>query len=421
MLRQEIAPGAFLTSVPGEKFKRNFVVFHLVVPGKRENANELALLPHVLERRCEAIPDPMALSRKLFDLYGAELAAESFMAGSNRVLTMAVSCLKNEYALAGEDLEKECLELLCQLLLAPKRSAGVFEAEDVSIEREKQVDFLRSEMNDKRGYCLRQARRALYGDSPLGIESAGYLEEMPSVTPQSLHTAYEELLRDASLEVITCGVEGDRVAGQLVSKLSSLRRTPQKPTARTTVGVRSTFEQKSEAMDTAQGKLCIIASSEKIPDARGEAVMRVANAVLGGLPTSRLFVNVREKQSLCYYCASAYASLRGTLTMDSGVDHKNAHRAAEAMLYELEELQRAPVTKEELDAAHSAIQNAFFAAKDSPDALVNWAFNEHLRGTGLTLDEAAELVRSVDGDEVQKALASFVPAMQYTLTDKEGA
>ncbi|MDL2254138.1 insulinase family protein [Ruminococcaceae bacterium OttesenSCG-928-I18] len=420
MPRNEIAPGVYITDVPGRKFKRNLVVFHLLLPGQRQTANEMALLPHVLERRCEAIPDPLLLSRKLFDLYGAELSLESFAAGPNRVLTLAVSCLKNGYALAGEDLEKECVELLCNLLFFPKKSGGVFEAEDVAIEREKQVDYLRSEMNDKRSYCLRQGRRALYGGTQLGIESAGYLEEMPKVTAESLYEAYETMLRTARFEVVTCGADKDKVAELLAARLSNRQRAPVEPLGRMAVPQRQGMIHKSEGMDTAQGKLCIIACSGRVSDAHSEAVMRVANAVLGGLPTSRLFVNVREKQSLCYYCASSYASLRGTLTMDSGVDHKNAKRAAEAMLHELEVLQKNPVTQEELDAAHSAIQNAFQAAKDSPDSLVSWAFNERLRGTDLTLEQAAQKVKAVEAEEVQKALADFIPSIEYILTNKEG-
>ncbi len=421
MLRKEIAPGAFLTQVQGEKFKRSLMVAHLVVPGKRESASALALLPHVLERRCAAIPDPLALSRHLFDLYGAECAAESFMVGPNRVLTVAVSCLKNRYALAGEDLEGACAELLCNLLFAPVLENGAFAEEDVAIEREKQVDYLRSEMNEKRSYCLRQARRALLGDSPLGLESAGYLDEMPAITPQKLFAAYTELLETAQLEVVCCGTEGETLEAQVQGRLQGLNRRPASPTGRMAAAKSPEFTHLSEAMETAQGKLCILATSGQVQDARGEAVMRVASALLGGLPSSRLFLNVREKQSLCYYCVSNYAAMQGVLTMDSGVDHKDAKRAAAAILHELETMQKTPVNAEELQAAHSALRNLFSASKDSPDALVSWVFNEQMRGSNRSLDEAMEMVLSVSAAEVQAALAGFSPALQYVITGKEGA
>jgi hypothetical protein len=96
MKRIEIAPGAYVTEVPGDKFKRCKFIVHLVAPGRRTDATALALLPHVLDRRCAAVPDATALSRLLFGLYGAELASESYTAGASRVVTLGVGGLKNE-------------------------------------------------------------------------------------------------------------------------------------------------------------------------------------------------------------------------------------------------------------------------------------------------------------------------------------
>ncbi len=421
MLRQKIGDGAYVTSVPGEKFKRNLLVVHLVVPSERSKVNELALLPHVLERRCASIIDPMALSRKLFDLYGAELSAESYTAGSNRVVTLAVSGLKNEFALAGEDLESAYIELCCALLFEPFLENGAFAKVDVDIERAKQVDYLKSEMNDKRSYCLRQARRALYGDTPLGIESAGYVQEMEAVSREGLFAAYEELLQTAQVEVSCCGLDADKARRGVEKYLGQRKRTPLVPLGRTTVQTPASFIKKSEAMDTAQGKLCLILTNGKKADARTDAVLRMGSALLGGLPTSRLFMNVREKQSLCYYCASSYMPLRGTITLDSGIAHENAERAANAILNEFRDMQKEPVTKLELDRAKLAVRNSFLAAQDSPDTLVAWVFNEQLRETNLSLNEMMALMESLSAEEIQEALCTFTPALQYVLTNKEGA
>lgn len=95
MDRIQIAPGAYLTSVPGDKFKRCKIALHFILPGDRKTASDLALLPSILERRCEAIPDPTQLSRHLFNLYGAELSSDSYTIGANRVLTLSVSGLKD--------------------------------------------------------------------------------------------------------------------------------------------------------------------------------------------------------------------------------------------------------------------------------------------------------------------------------------
>lgn len=418
MKRIEIAPGAYVTELDGEKFKRCKIAVHLVVPGSRGNATRLALLPHLLDRSCAAIPDPMQLSRRLFELYGAEIASESYTSGANRVVTIGISGLKNAYAMQGEDLEAEYLNLVGQILFAPKLENGVFSAEEVAIEKEKMADYLRSEMNEKRTYCLQQARRRLFGNSPMGIESSGYLEDVKEIDGENLFSAYKELLSTAQIEAFVVGIAAEKVAAVLRPYLEGIQRAPVAITKPEAVEAAAGFEQYTEPMDTVQGKLCIMCASGKTADTRRFAVMRVASAILGGMATSRLFTNVREKQSLCYYCTSSYAGQSGVLTMDSGVDHANRERAAAAMLHELRRMQEELVEEEELRNALDALATGFTSVNDNLNASENLAFAERMRGSEQTVDELLKLIKSVTCEEVREAMAEFVPVLQYAIVGK---
>lgn len=419
MNRTQIAPGAFVTALEGEKFKRCKIAIHLVVPGTREEATPLALLPHLLDRSCAAIPDPLQLSRRLFNLYGAEIASESYAAGANRVVTIGISGLKNAYALQGEDLESEYLNLACQLLFCPKLEDGAFNATEVEIEKEKQADYLRGEMNNKRTYCLQQARRALYGNSPMGIESSGYLEDIAGITPQSLYAAYRQLLAGAQIEAFVVGANAEKATAVLQKYLAACQRSPLTQASSVAIPTPAAMQEIQEPMDTVQGKLCLLFTSGKVAaTAKEMAVYRVASAIFGGLATSRLFTNVREKQSLCYYCAASFAGASGVLTVDSGVDHENRAKAATAILHEFVEMQTNPPSPEEMQNAYDALRNAFTTVTDSPDAMENWAFNERLRGTNLSIEEFVALLQQVTREEVRAAMAALTPALQYSITGK---
>lgn len=418
MKRMEIAPGASLNIVPGNKFKRCKVTIHLMVPNTRETATEYSLLPNLLTRNCAQIPDAMQLSRYLFDLYGAELTSESYSIGTTRVITLGISGLKAEHSMHGEDLEQQYIDLLCQLLFAPKLENNIFCADEVEIEKEKQTDFLRSEMNDKRSYCLKQARRKLFKDSPQGVESSGYAEDVEKITAASLFASYQNLLKTAQIEAVAVGVEPEKVAQALNERVVAIEREPvvlEKAEAVKNFAELETFE---EPMDTVQGKLCIMYTSGRVANAQKMAVMRVANAILGGLATSRLFTNVREKQSLCYYCASSFGGKAGVLTIDSGVDHANCTLAAKAIMQEVENMQHELVTPEELKNAKDSLTTAFVAGEDSISALENWVFTERINGTDLTLEEFSALVNSVTAEQVCIAMAEFTPAVQYAITGK---
>ena len=420
MERIEIAPGVFVTDVPGEKFKKCRISVHFILPSTRESATAMALLPHVLDRRCAQIPDPTQLSRRLFGLYGADLSSDSYTLGMNRVFSMGISGMKSEYALQGENLEQEYTDLLCQLLFHPFLEDGVFASEDVAIEKEKQEEFLRGEMNDKRSYCIRQARRKSFGDSPLGIESGGYLEDLPTLDGKKIYEAYEFILAKARVEIIAVGANGEKAAKAITACLPK-DRAPQEILAMGTIEKQQPLLRFTEPMDSTQGKLCIVCTSGVVAGVEEDMQTRVAAALFGGLPTSRLFMNVREKQSLCYYCSSGYNAYSGTLFIDSGINHADAEKTASAIYKELTQIQQELITQEELDNALLVLEGSYTSANDSPDALAAWVLNEELRGSRRSLEQAISMLKSVTREQVQQAMANFVPSVEYVLTQKEEA
>ena len=422
MNRNMVSPGVYVTALPGEKFKRCRISVHMALPGERETATALAVLPHLLCRCCEAIPDPLQLSRRLFELYGAEVNGESYQVGASRMVSLRISGVKPAFALADEDLQAEYISLLCELLFSPKLEGAAFSAADFVVEQEKQADFLKSEMNEKRSYCLRQARRKLFGDSPHGLESAGYLDDIAGLTPDFVYECYRALLQTAQVEIMVTGLDAGQVGAAIAARFGGVEgRAPEAPLRADPIVPSAAMEIATEAMDTVQGKLCILCPSGILPDEKDAAALRVASAVLGQLPTSRFFMNVREKKSLCYYCVCSYSASTGVLCIDSGIDHENITKAAEALLHELRVMQQDLITEEELAQAKSALQNSFTAAlRDNMAALEGWYLNQQLLGFTPEPDEAERLTAAVTCEEVRDALAVFAPALEYVLTRKEG-
>ena len=95
----------------------------------------------------------------------------------------------------------------------------------------------------------------------------------------------------------------------------------------------------------------------------------VMSAVLGGTPTSKLFLNVREKESLCYYCVSRVDNNKGIMLIDSGVESENIQRTEESVLRQLELLKKGEITDGELEEAKLAIKNSLMSSLDSLSAM----------------------------------------------------
>lgn len=420
MKREFLMPGVALTEIPADVFKRCRISLNFILKGERSTATACALLPLVMERGYSRCPDMTRLSRRLALLYGAELTVSGATLGPNRVITVGVSGLKNEYAVNGEDLLGQYLELLFGMAFEPDVKDGAFSPEAVAIERDKLRELQESEINDKRLYCLRQARRRFYGDDVGGLEKYGYPAETAAVTPQQLYDAWKKMVSEAAIECVVLGAPAEAVAARLRSVLQNAGRRPAVLNAPHVMPLRPALFC-SEPVDAAQGKLCLMYTQARALQPEELSQMRMAVALLGGTPTSRLFMNVREKQSLCYYCSASYTQLGGCLCIDSGIDTANAVRTRQAIQHEIDALMEGPIPEKELEDARRYLVCALDGVGDSLAGLENWALGEISRGTQDTPQQVARQLMKVDAGDVRAMLRLFSLSVVYTLEGGEQA
>ena len=416
MKRENLAPGVFLNTLDAQKFNRCRITIRFQYPACRETATASAVLPLVLERCCADYPDMTLLSRRLAKLYGADLSVDNSTNGANRVLTVSVTGIKDEFALEGEDLTAEYADLVFGVAFRPYLVNGRFDEEAVAIERGKLRQQLQAEVNDKRLYCVRQARRRFFGDSLAGVERDGYLEEVDGVTPQLLTQVYEEMLCKASIEVTAIGAKDETVHRLLLAALEGRKREWQAPLPGLFMP-RQQPDHQVETMDMVQAKLCLLFTAGRCTGAQEIAASRLAMALYGGSVTSRLFLNVREKQSLCYYCSSSYTSVTGCMMVDSGVEPANAQKAEAAILKELAQLCDGPITDEEMEDCRRGLLSSLESVEDSLSGLEGWYFAEIARGGPVsTPAQARAALEQVTKEQVRQVLRQFTLSVSYLLT-----
>ena len=122
--------------------------------------------------------------------------------GCNHNLCVSVTGIKDAFALEGEALTAEYTKIALGAAFHPYFVDGCFDPQAVSIEKQMLKKGLEDEINDKRIYCLHQANREFFGDSPAGVRQEGYLEEVDGLTPAMLTAAYQQMLRTANIELL---------------------------------------------------------------------------------------------------------------------------------------------------------------------------------------------------------------------------
>ena len=428
MKRTLIAPGVHLSCDPAEKFNRCRISIHFAFPAKRETATAHALLPLVMERGYADCPDMTRLTKKLAKLYGADLTVDARPMGCSHNLCVSVTGIKDKFALEGEELTREYASIALGAAFHPYFVGGTFDPEAVGIEKQMLKKALEDEINDKRLYCLHQANREFFGDSPAGVRQEGYLEEVDDLTPEQLTTAYYEMLRNANIELLVLGCDAAQTAAvrdALLAELAAIDRAPL-PLAENIAMPRREPVHRVETYDMVQAKLCMLFTLGEPMCTEQLAAVRLAMALYGGSVTSRLFLNVRERDHLCYYCSSSFQSFTGSMAVNSGVEHADAARAEQAILKELADLCSGPITDEELEDCRRGLLSGMQGVEDTLGGIETWYYIEVLRSGGdpakvQTPAEARAALQAVTRDDVRAILRKLTLSVSYLLTKEVDA
>ena len=403
-LRKELAEGVFLTYVPAAKFKTGVLGAQLITPLEESTVAAGALLPAVLRRGTTAHRDMRSIAAELDRLYGASIAYTVRKKGENQCLGFVGSFLDERYVPGGERLLEPMADLLGELLLDPLTRNGRFLADYVESEKENLIDAIESILNDKRDYA----------DARLGTVTG-----VERLTNQTLYRYYNELLATARIELFYCGsADCARVEGALGRALAALpRERVAEPAVAERVGAPETVREITETMDVTQAKLAMgyRAASEDTP------ALLLANLIFGGYSNSKLFLNVREKLSLCYYASSGYHRSKGIITVSSGIEAQNYEVARREIAAQLEAVQNGDFKPWELEGARSCMLSSLRSREDSAGRLEECYLGQAATGLWEDTDALLAQLEAVTPERVAEAARSIRLDTVYFLTGKEGA
>jgi len=254
MERKSIQNNVSLTFLPGDKFKRNRISVSFIVPNDREKATMFAVLPTLLERGYQDYPDMCMFSKKLSSMYGASFSAATAVVGRNRYLRFTIQGIRNQYCLNGEDLLAEMTDVILGVIFRPCVENDGFISDWLEVEKVKLREEIEGEINDKRGYCVKNAQRKFFKDSKNGVERLGYPEDIDGITPQALYECYKQLISDSIVEIFvtadedttitekfTAAFAGRKTAAAQILPIEVMPRQKLKTTAKVLILFRARF------------------------------------------------------------------------------------------------------------------------------------------------------------------------------------
>lgn len=381
---------------------------------------EYTVLASYLTHCTEKFPSLHLLNERLELLYGAALSCSTAKVGEGFRVSFQVTCLNDRYALDGERISEAVLNLLLDLLLCPYLENGTFAKNQTATEIRLCIEDLESEMNDKRAYALRRMIETMCQDEPYGIRTDALLKEVRALTPDDLLHAWKQLLREAHICVCAAGdIAFDALEENLKARFTEI---PRQPISIETVFVETCEDvtEETETMVLNQSKLVLgFRSGMTSPDDNFYAE-RVMVDVFGGGPYSRLFTQVREKLSLCYYCSARLNRQKGIVVVQSGIESENKQAALKEILRQLSVMQNGEFTDDALQASKAAIADLFRSVDDMPETAVTY-YAQFIDTPLCTPAEFIRGIESVTREDVVAAANRMSLDTVYFLCSKEEA
>ncbi|MBQ8569560.1 MAG: insulinase family protein [Oscillospiraceae bacterium] len=413
---EQICDGAAYTELIDPRLKTNNFYVHILEPLCEENAAANALIPIILSDSNCRYKNLTELSRKLSSLYGADVRGGVSKLADCQVVTLACGCISDKYTIDGEKIGREVLDIFIDCLTSPYLENGVFAEDDFALKKQELIDEIEAEINDKRSYALMTASKLIYDGEPCSVSVRGERSAAEQLTPESVYRRYKELLKTGRIEIIFAGNDiSDENKERLFTAIRSLEREYTEKCSFERSKKKSEPVRESERMDIVQSKMVMAYKT----DYDNPEALQLFNAVYGGTPFSKLFENVREKLSLCYYCSSGINRRKGTMIIDSGVEHGNINAAEEEIKNQLEAMCSGDFTDEAVENSRLSLINGVRGIGDNPRKTAEWYFRQCLDEKKISPEEEMELIKAVTREDIIKAAKSLVPDTVYILTGKE--
>lgn len=392
--------GYRLNIVRTQKYKTNTIVWKMKAPLSNDTVTLRALLPQVLQSSTATFPSTTSLRTYLEDLYGAVLYVNVGKKGEYHIITVTLEIANEKFLMNSEPLLAKGMELLTETLFKPNLESGVFDSKTVEQEKRALKQRIQSLNDDKMRYSSNRLVEEMCKGEPYELEVNGISSKVDEITPQALYDYYEHAFETDELDLYVVGDVDDVQVQSLCDQYISL--SPRKPQQQPYVKPNEDIEvnEVAEKQDVSQGKLNMGYRTGIIYGDPKYFALQVFNGIFGGFSHSKLFLEVRERNSLAYYAASRIESHKGLLMVVSGIQSENYQKTLSIINDQMEAMKKGAFSNEIIAQTKAVIENQLLETIDNANGLVEVLYHNVVAPKKVTIDEWIEEVKKVTKDEI---------------------
>lgn len=393
--------------INNNKFKSIYFSINFTMKLDKKEISENAVLSLVMSKSCKRYKTQKEIEKYLYSLYGANFDVNIEKFGDLYNLEFRAECINKKYLPNNDDVVDNIVHFLFEVIYNPNIKNFEFDSELVEREKNSIVEKINAKKDDKLKYGVVKTEELMCENEPFGEYIYGNIEDTNKISPKSLYKRYNSMLNNSCINVIVSGnLDGydnieSRICNIFDKKLESKLKVSN---LNYNVSSKSKLNKVIETEELQETTQSVITYGMDILDVKDDDfyTLNVYNSILGGTPSSKLFQNFREKESLAYTVRSRYYRFKNMIIIYAGIEKKNYERAKEVIDNEINQIEIGNITDEEFNSAKDSIISDLKEWNDSKIALAKmfianlFAFNS----TSISLQDMIDKINKVTKQDV---------------------
>lgn len=402
-----------------QKFKTVTLVAKFRAALDRETVTKRALIPFLLQQGTARFPSEKQLNKKLNELYGASLSITTVKKGNHHIISFHMEVANEKYIQNERTILEETLQLLHDIIYQPRVEGHAFPQAVFDREKATLQNKIKSIVDDKIVYANQRLIDEMCADETYSVHTSGYVEDLEGLTTKDVYAYYQEVLRHDKRDIY---VIGDINKAEVTEKINAIFPEQQaEETSQLTVEKGNKTAEVRTVIETQaiqQAKLHIGFRTNVTNQDEDYYALQIFNGLFGGFPSSKLFVNVREKHSLAYYVGSRLESHKGLLIVLSGIAAGDYEKAKEIIEAEFAAMLAGDFTEENVAAIKDLVISQILETEDSARGAIEMLYDQAVANKHESLDEYRDKIAQVSKDDVVKVAQKIALDTIYLLTSE---
>lgn len=402
-----------LHMIKTNKFKSVMVRVYFREPILKENITKRSFLTTMLNLSSKKYPSKRLMALHSQDLYSCRISSIDSRLGNYLNTSFTMTVLSDKYTEEGN--LKKSIEFLGDVIYNPDVEDEKFSSKSFNIVMNQACLALSSIKEDAKSYSVMRMLEEM-DEGVISYRSIGYLEDLKKINEQNLYEYYQEMLSKDMMDVFVIGdidfkemenIIRETFHAKVFKKIRIPYRTEEKKPPRKKRIVK-------ESNDSNQSKLAIGLRTCNLTDYERNYPLSLFNIIFGGGPDSKLFQEVREKNSLAYYIGSTPNKLDNIILVRAGITKDNFEMAVKLIEKELSNMCKGKFNEEDIAKAKELFTSAIDEISESKARIIESYYMMELLGVD-DIETKKEKMNKVTKDEIIKVAKKVKMDMIYML------